>query len=156
MCPGNSTDGFGCSLQGDSTGRGSGRSSLLRHPARSFSSRATPQSQTGPWKLPEPWTPRTRPPLLGKLHSTQFPTAPTGSSFVLCEPEKCYPCSRLTLLPMFPVAHELKFMAPDKRSWPHRSCFQCLYTRRPVDKDRGAWSDQRDRWLNATRESDPA
>src|SRR5437773_12497822 len=29
------------------------------------------------WTLPEPWTPRTRPPLLGKPHRTRFPTAPT-------------------------------------------------------------------------------
>ena len=37
-------------------------------------------SQIGnrPWKLPEPWTPRTRPPLLGKPHRTRFPTATTG------------------------------------------------------------------------------
>ena len=29
------------------------------------------------WKLPEPWTPRPRPPLLGKLQNS-FPRAPTG------------------------------------------------------------------------------
>src|SRR2546430_12942860 len=29
------------------------------------------------WTLPEPWTHRTRPPLLGKPHRTRFPTAPT-------------------------------------------------------------------------------
>ena len=29
------------------------------------------------WTLPEPCTPRTRPPLLGKPHRTRFPTAPT-------------------------------------------------------------------------------
>ena len=30
------------------------------------------------WKLPEPWTPRTRPPLLGKLQNSfpQLPQAP--------------------------------------------------------------------------------
>src|SRR5947208_4481646 len=31
----------------------------------------------GAWTLPEPWTHRTRPPLLGKPHRTRFPTAPT-------------------------------------------------------------------------------
>ena len=36
-----------------------------------FSARAAGK---GPWKLPEPWTPRTRPPLLGKPHRTRFPT----------------------------------------------------------------------------------
>src|SRR5437867_623217 len=29
------------------------------------------------WTLPERWTHRTRPPLLGKPHRTRFPTAPT-------------------------------------------------------------------------------
>jgi hypothetical protein len=29
------------------------------------------------WKLPEPWTPSTRPPLLGKPQNS-FPRAPTG------------------------------------------------------------------------------
>src|SRR5262249_53034825 len=32
---------------------------------------------TSAWTLPEPWTHRTRPPLLGKPHRTRFPTAPT-------------------------------------------------------------------------------
>lgn len=32
---------------------------------------------TSAWTLPEPWTQRTRPPLLGKPHKTRFPTAPT-------------------------------------------------------------------------------
>jgi hypothetical protein len=31
----------------------------------------------GAWTLPEPWTHRTRPPLLGKPPRTRFPTAPT-------------------------------------------------------------------------------
>ena len=31
----------------------------------------------GAWTLPEPWTHRTRPPLLGKPARTRFPTAPT-------------------------------------------------------------------------------
>ena len=53
------------------------------------------------WKLPEPWTPRTRPPLLGKRPERVF-----HSYHRPCHREpKCYPCSRLTLLPMFPVAH---------------------------------------------------
>src|SRR3977135_4304765 len=34
-----------------------------------------PTEPDGPWKLPEPWTPRTRPPLLGK------PTARVSHSF---------------------------------------------------------------------------
>jgi hypothetical protein len=33
---------------------------------------------TSLWKLPQPWTPRTRPPLLGKPQNG-FPRAPTGS-----------------------------------------------------------------------------
>src|SRR5204863_6878612 len=57
----------------------------------------------GLWKLPEPWTHRTRPPLLGKPHRTRFPTATTGTLIGNRELE-CYPCSRLTLLPMFPAA----------------------------------------------------
>jgi transposase len=40
--------------------------------------RARPRNRNRLWKLPEPWTPRTRPPLLGKPHSTRFPTATTG------------------------------------------------------------------------------
>ncbi len=32
---------------------------------------------TRAWTLPGPWTPRTRPPALGKPHRTRFPTAPT-------------------------------------------------------------------------------
>jgi hypothetical protein len=43
-----------------------------------FSARATQISKTRLWKLPEPWTHRTRPPLFGKPHTTRFPTAPTG------------------------------------------------------------------------------
>jgi hypothetical protein len=35
-------------------------------------------TEKGPWTLPEPWTHRTRPPLLGKPHRTRFPTAPTA------------------------------------------------------------------------------
>ena len=34
---------------------------------------------TGPWNLPEPWTPRTRPPLLGKLQNS-FPQLPQALS----------------------------------------------------------------------------
>src|SRR5205814_4546987 len=52
---------------------------------------ATQKSENRPWKLPEPWTPRTRPPLLGKPHRTRFPTATTGTHR---EPK---------VLPMFPV-----------------------------------------------------
>ena len=89
---------------GDSTGHGGCRSSFLGHPTRSCLSARDPKSENRLWKLPEPWTPRTRPPLLGKLPRTQFPTASTGPFFFLSPPEKCYPCSRLTLLPMFPVA----------------------------------------------------
>src|SRR6202521_6170062 len=37
---------------------------------------------------------------LGKPHKPRFPTATTGLLLFT----KCYPCSRLTLLPMFPVA----------------------------------------------------
>src|SRR6059036_3046778 len=40
--------------------------------------RATQNQKTRLWKLPEPWTHRTRPPLFGKPHTTRFPTAPTG------------------------------------------------------------------------------
>ncbi len=32
------------------------------------------------WKLPEPWTHRTRPPLLGKLQNS-FPQLPQASSY---------------------------------------------------------------------------
>ena len=34
------------------------------------------------WTLPEPWTHRTRPPLLGKPHRTRFPTATTALIFI--------------------------------------------------------------------------
>jgi hypothetical protein len=57
------------------------------------SPRARPKIGKGPWKLPEPWTPRTRPPLLGKPQG-RFSTATTGSLFFQCNRK---------VLPMFPV-----------------------------------------------------
>ena len=68
--------------QGDSLGHGICRSSFLEPPAESFLRVARPQLGKGPWKLPEPWTPRTRPPLLGKP-ADRFTTATTGSVFFL-------------------------------------------------------------------------
>jgi hypothetical protein len=70
----------GTPQEGDSPGHGGCRSSFLELPGRLFP-RAQPKIGKGPWKLPEPWTPRTRPPLLGKPHRTRFPTATTGSVF---------------------------------------------------------------------------
>src|SRR5713101_7579406 len=84
---------LGDTSRGDSQGHC--RSSFLEPPARSFSPRARPNIGKGPWKLPEPWTPRTRPPLLGKPED-RFSTATTGPLFL----------SLVTgsLSPMFPVA----------------------------------------------------
>ena len=83
---------LGDTSRGDSQGHC--RSSFLEPPARSFSPRARPNIGKGPWKLPEPWTPRTRPPLLGKPED-RFSTATTGPLFL----------SLVTgsLSPMFPV-----------------------------------------------------
>jgi len=63
-------------------GHGGCRSSFLEPPARSFFRLRDPRIGKGPWKPPEPWTPRTRPPLLGKA-ADRFPTATTGSFFLL-------------------------------------------------------------------------
>ena len=68
--------------KGDSPSHGGCRSSFLEPPARSFLRVPDEKSEKGPWKLPEPWTPRTRPPLLGKPED-RFPTATTGSFFLL-------------------------------------------------------------------------
>jgi hypothetical protein len=68
--------------RGDSQGHAGDRSSFLEPPARSFFRTRDHKSAKGPWKLPEPWTPRTRPPLLGKPED-RFPTATTGSFFFL-------------------------------------------------------------------------
>ena len=65
---------------GDSPGHDGCRSSFLERPAPSFLPARDPTIGKGPWKLPEPWTPRTRPPPLGKPED-RFPTAPTGSFF---------------------------------------------------------------------------
>jgi hypothetical protein len=67
--------------RGDSPGHGGCRSSFLEPPTRLFFRARAQKIGKGPWKLPEPWTPRTRPPLLGKPHRTRFPTATTGSLF---------------------------------------------------------------------------
>ena len=67
--------------EGDSPGHANCRSSFLEPPARSFL-RTRDNNRQSPWKLPEPWTPRTRPPLLGKPED-RFPTATTGSLFFL-------------------------------------------------------------------------
>src|SRR5690348_9873324 len=64
--------------QGGPMGHAGRRSSFLAHPTRSLLSARDPEIENGLWKLPEPWTPRTRPPLLGKPHRTRFPTATTG------------------------------------------------------------------------------
>ncbi len=61
---------------GDSTGHGGCRSSFLEPPTRSSSRARDPTSKNRLWKLPEPWTHRTRPPLLGK--PPRFPTATTS------------------------------------------------------------------------------
>ena len=60
----------------------------------------TQNSGNRPWKLPEPWTPRTRPPLLGKPPRTRFPTATTGpiignQSVTHVAGLLCYLCFRL-------------------------------------------------------------
>ena len=81
MSPRHHLDG-GTRHEGDSQGHDRCRSSFLEPPARSFSPRARPNIGKGPWKLPEPWTPRTRPPLLGKP-ADRFSTATTGSVFLL-------------------------------------------------------------------------
>jgi hypothetical protein len=73
---------LGTRQEGDSLGHGICRSSFLEPPAQSFLRGARPQIGNGPWKLPEPWTPRTRPPLLGKP-ADRFSTATTGSVFLL-------------------------------------------------------------------------
>ena len=70
----------GTRQEGDSPGHGGCRSSFLAPPARLFFRARDPKIGKGPWKLPEPWTPRTRPPLLGKPED-RFPTATTGSVF---------------------------------------------------------------------------
>ena len=59
-----------------------------------FLPRARPHIGKGPWKLPEPWTPRTRPPLLGKPED-RCSTATTGSLLLSLVTG--------TLSPMFPV-----------------------------------------------------
>ena len=46
-------------------------------PRRRSLSRLAGVKCAGAWRLPEPWTHSTRPPLLGKPHRTRFPTAPT-------------------------------------------------------------------------------
>jgi hypothetical protein len=51
------------------------------------------------WKLPEPWTPRTRLPLLGKR-----PERVSHSYHKASSSTECYLCCRLTLLPVLPVA----------------------------------------------------
>ena len=68
--------------EGDSLGHGIGRSSFLEPPAQSFLRVARPQIGKGPWKLPEPWTPRTRPPLLGKPLERVFHELPQAVSLV--------------------------------------------------------------------------
>ena len=73
---------LGTRQEGDSPGHGDCRSSFLEPPAQSFCRVARPQIGKGPWKLPEPRTPRTRPPLLGKP-ADRFSTATTGSIFLL-------------------------------------------------------------------------
>ena len=73
---------WGTRQEGDSPGHGTCRSSFLEPPARSFLRARDHKSGKGPWKLPEPWTPRTRPPLLGKP-ADRFSTATTGSVFLL-------------------------------------------------------------------------
>ena len=77
--------------------------SLALHPHQILGRGLSPPSCQTCSAHPEPWTPRTRPPLLGKPEE-RFPTATTGSFFCSLITGKCYPCSRLTLLPMFPVA----------------------------------------------------
>ena len=62
----------------------------------------TQNSGNRPWKLPEPWTPRTRPPLLGKPPRTRFPTATTGpiignQSVTHVAGLLCYLCFRLLI-----------------------------------------------------------
>ena len=70
---------LGTRQQGDSPGHGTCRSPFLEPPAQSFLRARRPQIGKGPWKLPESWTARTRPPLLGKPED-RFSTATTGSS----------------------------------------------------------------------------
>jgi hypothetical protein len=73
---------LGTRQEGDSPGHGDCRSSFLEPPAQSFLRARDHKIGKGPWKLPEPWTPRTRPPLLGKP-ADRFSTATTGSVFLL-------------------------------------------------------------------------
>lgn len=77
------TTSLGRRQEGDSTGHCGHRSSFLEPPARSFLRARDAKIGKRPWKLPEPWTPRTRPPLLGKPED-RFSTATTGSLFFLC------------------------------------------------------------------------
>jgi hypothetical protein len=68
--------------QGDSLGHGTCRSVVPGASCGVVFRVARPHIGKGPWKLPEPWTPRTRPPLLGKP-ADRFTTATTGSVFFL-------------------------------------------------------------------------
>jgi hypothetical protein len=73
---------LGTRQEADSPGYGDCRSSFLEPAVQSFPRARAHKIGKGPWKLPERWTPRTRPPLLGKP-ADRFSTATTGSVFLL-------------------------------------------------------------------------
>ena len=78
--------------RGDSQGRDDGRSSCLGHPTRSFS-RGRPRHPAIGRSAPSRRAP-------GEGARARR-SSPAGRRLGI----ECYPCSRLTLLPMFPVAH---------------------------------------------------
>src|SRR2546423_15703584 len=88
------------------TVRCSGRSMNAAYTSRGRNNGATcerlPVTRTDLWKLPEPWTPRTRPPLLGKptervFHSSHRPSSARSGYVLSLTPIRCKQCCRTSV-----------------------------------------------------------
>ena len=89
---------------GDSTGHGGCRSSFLELPTRSFfSARELHHRKTGCGSCRNRGRRERVHRSLENRQGRGFPQLPQALTLSFGNP-KCYPCSRLTLLPMFPVA----------------------------------------------------
>jgi hypothetical protein len=84
---------------------------------------------SGAWKLPELWTHRTRPQLLGKRADRVFHSYHTPST-------TCYPCLQTNLLPMSPAVPPMAH-GPWPMAFPPRLLPLVVVQVRPLDSLHG-------------------
>jgi hypothetical protein len=117
--------------QGGSAGQGDRRSSFLGHPTQSFLSARDPEIETAYGSCRSRGRQERAHRSLENRTERGFPQLPQAPS----SPTKCHPCSRFTLLPIFPVAQSRPSLS-EPRQMPDAFVHTRLNARRLIENSR--------------------